>query len=85
MGKAKKESVIAGQYYKTTPASGGHSKYIRIMRVSRGQQPKATVRRTTRSGNLKTGKDAYSFSVWLTFNQGLSQWVMPSSYELVEL
>jgi hypothetical protein len=72
--------VKAGQVYRYRPANkGAHLKYLKITRVSRGMQPKASYRLITRSGRRK--QPSHSQVVWLTWDG--KQWAMPYG-ELIE-
>ena len=82
MGTAE-YGVRKGQFYRTKPQKkGSHWRYVQIIGISRGQQPKTTFVEVTKSGNKKPGK--FNFGrAWLQFREG--KWYMPQAYESVKI
>lgn len=80
-------AVESGQTYSYKPKTkGSHTKYVRIVRVSKhatseGDQPRVSYRLVTRSGRLVAAKKSEPIQSWLTWDG--KQWILPS-FELVE-
>ena len=74
--------VSRGQVYASRPdRHGARERFIAIVGLSRGQQPRATWREVTRTGRLKNRKSGAPVTTFLTCVDG--SWQMPSRYRLV--
>ena len=74
--------VRAGQVYWSRPSKpNARKKFVRVVRVTKGQQPKVTVRSVTSTGKKKPTRYVSTFQVWLTYSMEMRGWVMPSSYQ----
>ena len=75
----KRPEVIKGQVYQyKANKKGSHLRFFKIVGVSKGQQPKASYRQITRSGNLVSKKHKWEPTItttWLSWED--AQWVFP--------
>jgi hypothetical protein len=80
----KKElyTVKAGQVYSAVPKrKGAHKQFVKVLRLSKRNQPKVTLQLITKSGKKKkTPFGTDTFQSWLTFHEG--QWKLPFTYTL---
>jgi hypothetical protein len=71
-------AVKTGQIYRV-PRNGKPAHHVKIVRVTKGQQPKARYILVTRSGKRKTPKSAHPIVAWLQWSDG--SWQMPLGWE----
>ncbi len=68
-------AVKSGETYKV-PRAGKPAAFVKLVRVRKGDQPKVTYERVTRSGGKRPGE---SVNVrWLTFRDGA--WRLPENW-----
>ena len=76
--RSPERGVTKGQVYCTRPKQkGAQLKFVQIVGVSYGQQPKATYRQITKAGKAKSSP----IRCWLTWSG--KQWTMSSTWELM--
>jgi hypothetical protein len=76
--KKERITVACGQTYRV-PRRGKQAAYVRITRVTKGQQPKVSYRRVTRSGRKRSGEMV--LRRWLSFFEGA--WRLPPDWEVI--
>jgi hypothetical protein len=73
--------VKRGQTYKV-PRIGKPAAYVRIKSVRKGQQPKVTYFRYTKSGKKSRGQPVPKVR-WLQWSKSAKAWTLPATWELV--
>ena len=78
MNKKEPITVRSGEVYRV-PRIGKQAAFVRILRVTKGQQPKVAYRRVTRTGGKRYGE--LVTRRWLSFMDGA--WRLPAGWEPV--
>ena len=79
--------VKAGQVYVHKPLRlHAHNRFVKVLRVYKGLQPKVTCCLVSKLGKSKTAGNikVKEWRVWLTWNKTKNAWVMPHRYLLQE-